>query len=412
MQMKPFKAIRPEPRFAGVCSALPYDVMSGDEARKIADGNPYTFLRVDRGEINLSGVAFDDKRAYEEARNRLAELLKEGVYGEDNKPKFYVYRLVWKGRAQTGVVGCASVDDYLSGKIKKHELTRADKEEDRVRHITALNAHTGPIFLAYKDDETLKGLILDAVKEAPLYDFTAEDGVRHTVWAVESAEANENIQGAFAKIPTLYIADGHHRAASAVRVALQKRRENPAHNGTEEFNYFLSVAFPASDLQILPYNRLLKGLNGLSQEAFLRQVEKRLGKVEPYEGEGAYSPTEAHTAGLYLNGKWYVVRFHKRLCTAENPVGRLDCDILQKNLLAPVLGIDDPRTDGRIDFAGGIRGLSYLEKRCAEDCAAAFALYPTSLNELFEVADAGEIMPPKSTWFEPKLRSGLLLHKM
>ena len=411
MQMKPFQAIRPEPRFAGSCSALPYDVMSGDEAKKVAEVNPYTFLRIDRGEINLDGVAFDDKRAYEAAKDRLAELLKDGVYGEDKKAKFYVYRLIWKGRAQTGIVGCASVDDYLSGKIKKHELTRADKEEDRVRHINALSAHTGPIFLAYRDDETLKALVAQTTAESPLYDFTADDGVRHTVWAVDDGERNEKIENAFGKIPALYIADGHHRAASAVRVALGRRRENPAHNGTEAFNFFLSVAFPVSDLQILPYNRLLKDLNGLTEESFLHQVERKLGKVTPYES-GAYSPSEPHTVGLYLGGKWYCVRFHKRLCEAESPVGRLDCDILQKNFLAPVLGVGDPRTDKRIDFAGGIRGLTYLERRCQEDCVCAFALYPTSLAELTEVADAGEIMPPKSTWFEPKLRSGLLLHKI
>ncbi len=412
MQMKPFKALRPKREYAAKCAALPYDVMSSAEAKAIAEKNPLTFLRIDRGEINFDGVAFNDDKAYEAAASRLQELEATGVYEEEAQAKFYFYRQVMNGRAQTGIVGAAAVDDYLSGKIKKHELTRADKEADRIRHVKTCSAQTGPIFLVYKDDETLEKLIAAETANEPVYDFYSDEGVRQTVWISSSKQTDEAIAAAFEKLPALYIADGHHRTASAVKASLDKRAENPDFDGTEEFNYFLSVCFPVSDLEILPYNRLLKSLNGLTNEEFLNAVETNLGAVRRYEGAGAYTPTARHTAGLYLGGAWYSVEFHERLLKGENPVARLDCEILQKNLLSPVLGIDDPRTDTRIDFAGGIRGLSYLEERCKKDCVAAIAMHATSLEELIDVADGGEIMPPKSTWFEPKLLSGLFIHKI
>ncbi len=400
----------PKKEYVAKCAALPYDVMSSAEAKEMAKENPLSFLRVDRGEINFDGVAFNDDKAYEAATSRLKELEETGVYEEQAQPSFYFYRQVMNGRAQTGIVGVASVDDYLSGKIKKHELTRADKEADRIRHVKTCSAQTGPIFLCYKDDEALQTLVAEETKREPLYDFVSSDGVRQTVWKSSSAQADEKIQRAFENIPALYIADGHHRAASAVRASLDKRAEKPNYNGEEEFNYFLSVCFPVSDLEILPYNRLLKTLGERTEEEFLREVEKNLGEVQPVEGQ--YAPNRPHEVGLYLSGKWYRVRFHERLCKASDPVERLDCEILQKNLLSPVLGIEDPRTDKRIDFAGGIRGLSYLEERCKTDCVAAIAMHATSLQELTDVADGGGIMPPKSTWFEPKLLSGIFIHKI
>ncbi len=410
MRMKPFQAMTPKKEYVERCAALPYDVMSSAEAKKIAEKNPLTFLRVDRGEINFDGVKFDDDRAYEGAKNRLAELEATGVYELQKEKRFYFYRQIMNGRAQTGIVGCAAVDDYLSGKIKKHELTRADKEKDRIRHVTTLSAQTGPIFLVYKDDEALKKVIESETAKEPLFDFFSEDGVRQTVWACSSDEMNAYMVACFEKIPSLYIADGHHRAASAVKASLEKRAQNPNFDGTEEYNFFLSVCFPASDLMILPYNRLLKDLNGLTEAEFLASLERAIGKVEPVDGQ--YKSEKKHEIGVYVGGKWYKAAFRPELYEGKDPVGRLDYELLQKNFLAPVLGIEDPRTDSRIDFAGGIRGISYLEKRCEEDCVAAIATYATSLDELTDVADCGGIMPPKSTWFEPKLLSGIFIHKI
>lgn len=410
MNVKPFLALMPKKEYAQKCAALPYDVMSSAEAKEVAKANPLSFLRVDRGEINFDGVAFDDDKAYEAAASRLKELEDTGVYEAQATPSFYFYRQVMNGRAQTGIVGVASVDDYLSGKIKKHELTRADKEADRIRHVKTCSAQTGPIFLLYKDDEALQKLVEKETEKEPTFDFVSDDGVRQTVWKSSSAEIDEKIRLAFENIPALYIADGHHRAASAVRASLDKRAENPNYSGKEEFNYFLSVSFPASDLEILPYNRLLKTLGERTEEEFLQEIQNNLGEVQPVSER--FLPNTPHTAGLYLGGKWYCVRFHERLCKATDPVARLDCEILQKNFLSPVLGINDPRTDKRIDFAGGIRGLAYLEERCKTDCVAAIAMCATSLQELIDVADGGGIMPPKSTWFEPKLLSGIFIHKI
>ncbi|MBO7297727.1 MAG: DUF1015 domain-containing protein, partial [Clostridia bacterium] len=315
-------------------------------------------------------------------------------------------------RGQTGIVGCASIDDYLSEKIKKHELTRADKELDRIRHVDTCSAQTGPIFLAYKKSEVLDEIIKNETSKPPLYDFVADDGVRHTVWESSGEATDTAIESAFEQLSALYIADGHHRAASAVKAGLKRREAKANYNGDEEFNYFLSVIFPADSLKIFDYNRLLRDLNGMSVEEFLTAVEKALGEVEEVSDKEPYRPNELHTVGLFVDGKWYRVKFREDICNAEKPSERLDCAILQKYLLAPVLGITDPRTDKRIDFVGGIRGLAYLEKRCGEDMTAAISMYPASMEELTAVADAGEIMPPKSTWFEPKLRSGILIHKI
>ncbi len=411
--VKPFAALRPKPEFVKECAALPYDVMSSDEARAEVADNPYSFLHIDKAEVDLDkSVDLYDDRVYAKAAENLQKFEAEGVYITDTRKKFYFYRQIMDGRAQTGIVGCAAIDDYISGKIKKHELTRADKELDRIRHVDTCSAHTGPIFLAYKESAALDSLIARHTQATPLYDFLSDDGIRHTVWDTPDVETDRAIESAFADLAALYIADGHHRAASAVKAGLKRRAANERYDGTEEFNFFLSVVFPAKQLKIFDYNRLLKDLGGRTKAEFLAAVESALGRVIKYEGEGAYRPQKTHEVGLYLDGDWYAVSFKEEICQAAKPSERLDCAILQKELLSGVLGIHDPRTDKRIDFVGGIRGLTYLEKRCQEDMRAAIAMYPTTLDELIAVADAGEIMPPKSTWFEPKLRSGIFIHKI
>ena len=412
MIVKPFAALRPQEKYAKDCAALPYDVMSSDEAREMVKGNPYSFLHIDKAEIDLPlGVDLYDDSVYAKAAQNLKEFEEKGVYIQDQTKKFYFYRQTMDGRAQTGIVGCASIDDYLTEKIKKHELTRADKELDRIRHVDTCSAQTGPIFLAYKKSERLDEIIKSETQKAPLYDFVSEDGIRHTVWESSNTQVDKAIEEGFNALENLYIADGHHRAASAVKAGLKRREQNPNFDGAEEFNYFLSVIFPADSLRIFDYNRLLFDIGG-SEEEFLKKIEKSLGEVSVCPEGQPFAPTERHSIGLFVGKKWYCVKFREDICSAENPSERLDCAILQKYLLAPVLGIADPRTDKRIDFVGGIRGLSYLEKRCGEDMAAAISMYPVSMDELMTVADAGEIMPPKSTWFEPKLRSGILIHKI
>ena len=411
--VKPFKALRPTKEKAHLCAALPYDVMSSDEAREMVKGNPYTFLRIDRAEVNLErGVDIYSKEVYETARAILEKMENDGVYVNDTQAKYYFYRQIMDGRAQTGIVGCASIQDYLENRIKKHELTRADKEIDRITHVDTCSAHTGPIFLTYKDSSVLDDIIEKQTQGEPIYDFTSEDGIRHTVWATDGTATDSAIENEFARLDALYIADGHHRCASAVKVGLKRKEANPCHTGNEEYNFFLSVIFPSKSLKILDYNRLVKDTNGYSTEEFLAEIEKKVGHVSLFEGGEPYRPEKTHTFGLYIDGKWYRVEFHDELYRAERAADRLDCAILQKHLLAPILGIDDPRSDKRIDFAGGIRGLVYLEERCQKDMKLAISMHPTSLDELMAVADNGDIMPPKSTWFEPKLRSGILIHKI
>ena len=410
--VKPFCALRPAVQYAKDCAALPYDVMSSAEAREMVKGNPYSFLHIDRAEIDLDpSIDIYDARVYAKAADTLQKMEKQGVYVQDEKRKFYFYRQIMDGRGQTGIVGCASIDDYLENRIKKHEKTRADKEADRIRHVSTCSAQTGPIFLAYKESGALDEIICKQTSKQPLYDFVSEDGIQHTVWASDSVETDQAIETAFASLDALYIADGHHRAASAVKVGMQRREEAGRYEGTEEFNYFLSVIFPADSLKIFDYNRLVKDLNGHTVDEFLQKVASELGSVEVYQGEGVCRPAAPHTMGMYVGGRWYLVKFHDRVLQGKTPTERLDCAILQQYLLAPVLGIEDPRTDKCIDFVGGIRGLEYLEKNCAQN-GVAMAMYPTSMEELMSVADAGEQMPPKSTWFEPKLRSGILIHKI
>lgn len=410
--VKPFYALRPEQSLAPMIAALPYDVMSSDEAREMVKNNPYSFLHIDKAEIDLDeSIDLYDQKVYDKARENLSMFEKDGMFINDNVKRYYFYRQIMNGHSQTGIVGCASIDDYLENRIKKHEFTRADKEIDRIKHVTSCSAQTGPIFLAFKENETLEKIINDETKNTPIYDFVSEDGVRHTVWGCSNEQINRKIEKNFSQIDSLYIADGHHRAASAVKVGIEKRKLCNNYTGEEEFNYFLSVIFPAKSLKILDYNRLVKDLNGLTTYDFLRIVEERVGKVEEYNF-GAYRPEKRHTIGLYVDDRWYKVTFYDHLCKSNSVVDRLDCSILQKSLLSDILGIKDPRNDKRIDFAGGIRGIEYLEQRCKTDMKLAISMYPTSLNELMDVADSGQVMPPKSTWFEPKLRSGLLIHKI
>ena len=406
--IRPFTALRPADGMAEKIAALPYDVYNRKEAKEAVKDAPHSFLRIDRAETTLpDDVDTYDERVYKRAKELLTKQVEKGEYITEDKPCFYLYELVMNGRSQTGVVGCASIDDYCRNVIKKHENTRADKEEDRIRHVDTLSAQTGPIFLAYRDRADLQALIKKGKEEKPLYDFTAEDGITHRVYRIADEVMQEEIARIFKEMDSIYIADGHHRAASAVKVGLKRRAEHPDYTGEEEFNYFLSVVFPDSELMIMDYNRVVKDLNGLTPEAFLSAVEKCFTVEE--KGAEPVKPAKKGEVGMFLDGKGYLLTVKEEF-RSDDPVKGLDVSLLQDYLLSPILGIGDPKTDKRIDFVGGIRGLKELKKRTENDCRVAFSMYPTSIGELFSVADAGLLMPPKSTWFEPKLRSGLFIH--
>lgn len=409
--VKPFCCIRPNGEVVSNVAALPYDVYNREEAKAVVAGNPLSFLNIDRAETQFpDDVSLNDPRVYEKAHELLEGWIADGTLVSDGSECYYIYELTMDGRAQTGIVACAAVDDYMENVIKRHESTREEKELDRICHVDVTDAHTGPIFLAYRSDEEMNRMVKHVCEGPVLYDFTAEDGVRHRVWKAADPELVEKMQARFAAIPALYIADGHHRAASAVKVGLKRRDARPYYTGKEPFNFFLSVLFPDDQLMIMPYNRVVRDLNGYSKEAFLREVEARF-QVAPME-KTQYQPEEKHQFGMYLDGNWYALRINQEFVNENDPVKGLDVSILQDVLLGPVLGIKNPRTDERIDFIGGIRGLSELERRVAEDMEVAFSIYPTSIQELFAVADDGFLMPPKSTWFEPKLRSGLFIHRL
>ena len=408
--VKPFICIRPAKENAAKVASLPYDVYNRKEACAAVAGNPVSFLNIDRAETQFSDdVDTYADCVYEKARELLDTQIAEGVYVTDAGDHYYLYELTMDGRSQTGIVACSSIDDYVNGVVKKHENTREDKELDRIRHVDTVNAQTGPIFLTYRQNEILKAIVAEEKAKPVLYDFVSDDGIRHRVWKIDDPAQTAAIEAAFAAIPATYIADGHHRAASAVKVGLKRRAENPGYTGEEPFNYFLSVLFPDEELMILPYNRVVKDLNGMSREQFFEAVK---GKFELEEiGKEPYAPAEKGTFGMYLDNTWYALKVLPQYRSTD-PVKGLDVSILQDQLLGPVLGIGDPRTDKRIDFIGGIRGLKELERRVREDMEIAFSMYPTSIKELLAVADAGLLMPPKSTWFEPKLRSGLFIHKL
>ena len=408
--VKPFMCVRPDPKVAHRVAALPYDVYSRAEAKIKCVEEEYTFLRIDRPESQFpDDYDMYSAPVYEKAGEMFNEQLGSGIYFEDTQKCYYIYELIMNGRHQTGIVACASIDDYLNGVIKKHENTREEKEQDRIRHVDTLSAQTGPIFLAYRSNRVISD-ITDRIKkfEEPVYSFTADDGISHNVWKVSDSADICSVEKEFASTGSIYIADGHHRAASAVKVGLKRRQEHPEYDGTEEFNFFLSVLFPEDQLMIMPYNRVVKDLNGLSDDSFLEKIGE---SFDVSRQDSPVSPSEKYTYGMFLNDVWYLLKAKKELTGASDPVEDLDVSILQRYLLDPVLGIKDPRTDNRIDFIGGIRGLSELEKRVHTDCKVAFSMHPTSIQELFKVSDAGLLMPPKSTWFEPKLRSGLFIHR-
>lgn len=409
-QIRPFFCIRPCREKAARIAALPYDVYSREEAKQEAVRNPDSFLNIDRPETQFpDDTDMYDEKVYQKARELLWQQIADGTFVKEEKRCYYIYELTMDGRTQTGIVACASIDDYENQVIKKHENTRAEKEADRIRHVDACNAQTGPIFLAYRADQKISRVVEEAKKQEPLYDFIAEDGIRHRVFVVAKDVWIQEIQQAFAAMRSIYIADGHHRAASAVKVGQMRRKAHPGYTGEEEFNHFLSVLFPDDELMIMDYNRVVKDLGTLTPAQLLEKAESifELKKVPKEERK----PQKKGDFTMYLDGSWY-------LCTVRaqdipsDPVKSLDVSLLQDLLLEPVLGIHDPKTDSRIDFIGGIRGLDELERRVEKDCAVAFAMYPTAISELFAVADAGLLMPPKSTWFEPKLRSGLFIHAL
>ena len=409
---QPFCAVRPKPQYARDVAALPYDVMNSEEARVAVQGKPLSFLHVDKAEIDLPrDVDPYDACVYEKARDNLQKLVDDGYMLQDETPCFYLYRQIMDGRSQTGLVGCASIDDYLNDVIKKHEFTRADKEEDRVRHVDVCDANTGPIFLAYRGSDEIGALTAQWQQtHDPVYDFVSDDGIANTVWVIDDNAVCGKLQAAFAAAGNLYIADGHHRCASAVRVGKKRRAQFPGYDGSEAFNYFLAVAFPKDELAIMDYNRVIRDLGDMTPETLLQKLTQSF-TVEKAPAS-PYRPERRHTFGLLLDGTWYKLTAKDGTFDETDPVASLDVSILQSNCIAPLFGIEDPRTDKRIDFVGGIRGLGELERRCKTDMRLAFSMYPTSLEELMAIADAGRVMPPKSTWFEPKLLSGLFIHPL
>jgi uncharacterized protein (DUF1015 family) len=407
--LRPFKGYRPLPEVAADVASKPYDVLNSDEARKEAAGKPLSFLHVGKPEIDLpADVHLYDERVYLKGKENLDRLIRDGVLREDATPCLYVYAQTMGSHTQYGIMGCASVEEYLNDTIKKHELTRKDKEDDRTKHVQVTNAHSGPIFLTYRAQPAIDAIVSRVSAGAPAYDFVAGDGIRHQLWVIGDDATIIAITNAFRTIPNLYVADGHHRSAAAARVGRDLAKANPHHRGNEEYNFFLAVLFPHNQLRIMDYNRVVKDLNGKSDTEFLAAITN---SFEVTKAAGRLKPSRKGEFGMYIKGTWYVLHAKPSLLDTTDPVEGLDVSLLQKYLLSPVLGIDDPRTSKRIDFVGGIRGLEELEKRVnSGEMAVAFALHPTSIEELLAIADAGKIMPPKSTWFEPKLRDGVVVH--
>lgn len=409
--IKPFRALRPLKKIVRQVAAPPYDVMSVAEARSMAEGNPFSFLHISRPEIDLPlEIDPHDEAVYRKGQENLAAFLSAETLMQDQDDRYYIYRQKMGSVVQTGLVACASVDDYQSGLIKKHELTRADKEEDRVLHIDYLDANDEPVFYVYRNSSVINDLIACLTKTEPLYDFTTADAVVHTVWAVSDVEVIRQISAEFAHIETLYVADGHHRSAAASRVRELRKERNANHTGSEEYNFFLTVIFPDNEMNVMAYNRAVKDLNGLSIVEFITLIGEKF-EITPVET--AVTPAKRHDFGMYLKGKWYSLTPKPGLVDEDDAVGRLDVSILQDQLLSPILGVRNPRTDQRIHFVGGSRGTEELVKLVdSGEFQVSFSLHPTSIDELMSLADAGKIMPPKSTWFEPKLLSGLFLHQL
>jgi uncharacterized protein (DUF1015 family) len=407
VRLQPFRAVRPKPELASAVAAVPYDVVNRSEAAELARGNPHSFLHVGRSDIDLpDDTDPHDPRIYAKAREALDRFLSQGILTRDQEPALYLYRQIMDGRIQTGVVGCVHVDDYERDIIRKHEKTRPDKEDDRTRHVLTLNAHAEPVFLTYRGNSAVDRLAERVLTSRPLYDFTAPDGVRHTAWRVTDPAPWVE---AFSRVPCAYVADGHHRCASAWRAGKELRSSNRSHRGDEEYNWFLAVLFPAGQLAILPYNRVVRDLAGKSPAEVLRE----LGRIGRLTSTSQSTPERPGSFCIYLDGSWHLLELDEQTIDRRDPIGSLDVSLLQDRLLTPVLGIGDPRTDKRIDFVGGIRGTGELERRVdSGEMAIAFSLYPTTLDQLMAVSDAGAVMPPKSTWFEPKLRSGLFVHEL
>lgn len=408
--IRPFAALRPPREYVEQVSCLPYDVMNHREACDMAAGNPSSFLHICRADIDTGEELIHEPVTYEKSRENLESFIRKGFLKREAAPAYYIYRQMMWGRVQTGIVGCASVDEYLNGTIKKHELTRKEKELDRINHFDTCSTQTEPVFLAYRKHEGIATAIREWIKfHKPEYDFTSDDGVTHLLWPVTDAEVIRTIRQGFEEVPVLYIADGHHRTASSAAVSAKRREQHPDYTGNEEYNYLMAVTFSDEDLFIMDYNRVVLDLNGLTTEQFLEKVAEKF-TVSTVSQEKPHHPRAKHEFGMYLSGTWYSITAKAGSFDEGHPINSLDCAILQDNLLAPVLGINDPRTSNRIDFVGGIRGLQELEQRAGN--GVAFSLYPVTMADLFHVADSGEIMPPKSTWFEPKLRSGLFAHEI
>lgn len=411
--VRPFKGVRPRPDLADKVASLPYDVMNREEAKQMAEGNPYSFLHICRSEIDLPDtVGAYEPAVYEQAKKNLDKMQEEGILIQDDAPIYYIYRQLMNGRVQTGIVATFSIDEYQDNIIKKHEFTRVEKEIDRINNFDVCDAHTEPVFLSYRKNDEINAIVNDWIKfHMPTYNFATPDGIQHILWPLADLNLCARIQKIFEGVKYLYIADGHHRSASSAKVGLKRREQFPNFDGTEEFNYFMAVIFPDEDLFIMDYNRVVKDLNGFTVTEFMDKVAEKF-TIEKQDSAEPYKPMERRTFGMLLDGVWYKLAIKDGFFNPSDPVGRLDVSILQKNLLNPILGIEDPRTDKRIDFVGGIRGLKELERRCKTDMKVAFSMYPTTMDDLLAIADAGEVMPPKSTWFEPKLASGIFLHKM
>ena len=410
--IRPFKAYRPIKEHVKDIAALPYDVMSSKEARGMVKNNKYSFLHVDRAEVNLDeSVGEYDKVVYDTAKKVLENMIEEGLYIQEKAPAIYIYQQIMDGRGQKGIVCCTSVDDYINNIIKKHERTRLLKEIDRVNHVDICNANTGPIFLTYRNNNEISSIVEEWTKKEPVYDFISEDGNGHRVWIIDDNIVIEKLVKLFKSIKYLYIDDGHHRSASAVKVALKRRKQLGKYTGNEEFNYFLSIIYPDTELKVFDYNRTVKDLNGLSEEEFFSKVEESF-YLSKSESNKPVSPKNKHEFGMYMNKQWFILRAKDGSFDESNPIDSLDVSILQNNLLNPILGISDPTKSERIEFIGGIRGLKELENRADTDMKVSFSMYATTIDDIMNVADSGKTMPPKSTWFEPKPRSGIFIHKL
>lgn len=411
--VRPFRGLLPNKELVEKVACLPYDVMNRNEAKKMAAANPHSYLHIVRSEIDLPDTVGDyDQQVYEQAKQNLKRFEEEETLIQEAQPIYYIYRQIMDGRVQTGLVACASIDDYQQDIIKKHEFTRPVKEVDRINNFSTCDANTESVFFTYRSNARINQLVNEWIKfHKPFFDFKTEDDITHILWKLDDLEKVAEIQSIFEGIDYLYIADGHHRSASAAKVGLKRREEYPNYTGKEEFNYFMTVVFPDEDLFIMDYNRVVKDLNGYSEEEFLASVKESF-DVELVGNDEPYRPMCRASFGMFLGGQWFALKAKSGTYDPNHPIDRLDVSILQKNLLHPILGIEDPRTDQRIDFVGGIRGLEELERRVNEGFAVAFSMFPTTMDDLIDIADAGKVMPPKSTWFEPKLRSGLFIHKL